>query len=103
MHPYGPEFYGPDPYWLRSQPPSQYSGYATASLVLGIFGIFGGWCLFGLPCLLAIILGHIGYAETKGGRLRGREAAFWGAALGYLIVVPAVIFGIFFLVPAISR
>ncbi|MEU4366683.1 DUF4190 domain-containing protein [Micromonospora chersina] len=48
------------------------SGMATASLVLGILGVLGGWCLFGLPCVLAVILGHLALRETRDG-MRSRH------------------------------
>lgn len=97
----------PEPYWLRHPnypvtPIPPRSGYAMAALWLGIFGLLGAWCLFGLPCLLAIICGHIGYAETKNGRRSGREAAFWGLFLGYLVLVPALILGTIFVLSSLS-
>ncbi|MBO3751500.1 DUF4190 domain-containing protein [Streptosporangiaceae bacterium NEAU-GS5] len=111
MNPYLPE---PDPRWNPStQPPNYYgqqyppygqpapqpvyvqapqtSGLATASLVLGIIGILGGWCVFGIPCLMAIILGHLGLNDTKDGRRAGRGSAVAGLVLGYLFIVPAVL------------
>lgn len=77
------------------QPPS--SGYANASLILGIIGIFGGWCMFGLPCAIAIACGIVGLNETKNGRRRGRENAWIGLVLGAVVVVPAAVLGIIFL------
>jgi hypothetical protein len=68
------------------------SGWATASLVLGIIGLFGGWCLIGIPCVLAVVAGHIGLAQTKTGERGGRGLAVSGLILGYLVVVPAVFF-----------
>ncbi len=68
------------------------SGWATASLVLGIIGLFGGWCLIGIPCVLAVVAGHIGLAQTKTGARGGRGLAVSGLILGYLVVVPAVFF-----------
>ncbi|WP_066361967.1 DUF4190 domain-containing protein [Herbidospora mongoliensis] len=67
------------------------SGSATASLVFGILGILGGWCVFGIPCLLAVIFGHIGLAQTSGGQRGGRGLAVAGLILGYLFVIPAVV------------
>ncbi|SCF19153.1 protein of unknown function [Micromonospora purpureochromogenes] len=66
------------------------SGSATAAMVLGIVGVLGGWCVFGLPCLLAVILGHIGLHETRDGRKSGRGMAVAGLVLGYVFVAPAV-------------
>jgi hypothetical protein len=72
------------------------SGWATASLVLALIGLFGGWCVMGIPCVLAVIAGHIGLAETKTGHRGGRGMAVAGMILGYLVVIPAAM--IFFLV-----
>ncbi|WP_280839826.1 DUF4190 domain-containing protein [Micromonospora sp. A200] len=66
------------------------SGSATAAMVLGIVGVLGGWCVFGLPCLLAVILGHIGLHETRDGLKSGRGMAVAGLVLGYVFVAPAV-------------
>ncbi|WP_200210374.1 DUF4190 domain-containing protein [Micromonospora coerulea] len=68
------------------------SGIATASLVLGILGVLGGWCLFGLPCILAVILGHIGLRETRDGTRSGHGMAVAGLVLGYVFVGPMVAF-----------
>ncbi|SCG76571.1 DUF4190 domain-containing protein [Micromonospora coxensis] len=68
------------------------SGTATAALVLGILGVLGGWCLFGLPCLLAVVLGHVGLHETRDGRRSGRGMAVAGLVLGYVFVAPMVLF-----------
>lgn len=84
----------PVPVYLVPRPPT--SGFAVASLVLGIIGVFGGWCAFGLPCLMAVVLGHIGLAETKHGKQRGHEAAFWGVMLGYIVLIPAWALGLIF-------
>ncbi|PSK67364.1 hypothetical protein B0E53_00710 [Micromonospora sp. MH33] len=46
---------------------------ATASLVLGILGVLGGWCLFDLPCALAVVLGHLALRETRDGTRSGHE------------------------------
>jgi hypothetical protein len=67
------------------------SGAATASLVFGIVGILIGECLLGLPCLLAVIFGHIGLAQTKSGEKSGRGMAVAGLILGYIVVIPAAI------------
>ncbi|MET7709884.1 DUF4190 domain-containing protein [Micromonospora sp. NPDC005413] len=66
------------------------SDLATASMVLGILGFLGGWCLFGLPCVLAVILGHIGLHETRDGRKSGRGMAVTGLILGYVFVGPMI-------------
>jgi hypothetical protein len=72
------------------------SGLAVASMVFGIIGLMGGWCVFGLPCLIAVLLGHAGMADTKGGRKQGRGMAVAGLVMGYIIVVPAILFSALF-------
>ncbi|MER7333532.1 MULTISPECIES: DUF4190 domain-containing protein [unclassified Micromonospora] len=67
------------------------SGVAVASMVLGILGVLGGWCLFGLPCLLAVILGHVGLHETRNNAKSGRGMAVAGLVLGYVFVAPMVL------------
>ncbi|NES28160.1 DUF4190 domain-containing protein [Micromonospora terminaliae] len=68
------------------------SGMATASLVLGILGVLGGWCLFGLPCVLAVILGHLALRETRDGMRSGHGMAVAGLVLGYVFVGPMILF-----------
>lgn len=69
------------------------SGMATGAMVVGIIGALGGWCMLGLPCLVAILLGHQGMKETKDGSRGGRGQAVTGLILGYLFIVPwALIF-----------
>ncbi|MEU8298954.1 DUF4190 domain-containing protein [Micromonospora sp. NPDC048909] len=87
--PYPPFGYHPAlPQVVVQAPPS--SGTATASMVLGILGVLGGWCLFGLPCVLAVILGHVGLHETRHGTKSGRGMAVTGLILGYLFVGPMI-------------
>jgi hypothetical protein len=70
------------------------SGAAVASLVLGIVGVLGGWCMLGLPCLIAVVLGHVAMSETKSGGKSGRGMAVAGLVLGYLFLAPMAIFTI---------
>lgn len=72
------------------------SGAAVASMIMGIIGLLGGWCVFGLPCVVAVVLGHIGLVATKGGRRSGHGMAIAGLVMGYLVVVPAALFSIMF-------
>lgn len=65
-------------------PPS--SGIAVASMVLGIIGAVFGWFTLGIPCILAIIFGHIGITQTKNNVRSGRGMAITGLVLGYLFV-----------------
>ncbi|SFE53044.1 protein of unknown function [Actinoplanes philippinensis] len=94
--------YAPQPYPQQqyAQPPmirvAPTSGWAAASLVLGLIGLFGGWCAIGIPCILAVVAGHIGLKETQDGSRGGRGMAVAGLILGYLVVIPAVL--IFFTV-----
>jgi hypothetical protein len=71
------------------------SGWATAALVLGILGVLGGWCLLGLPCLVAVVAGHVGLNDTKDGAKGGRGLAVAGLVLGYVFVVPWALFFLF--------
>ncbi|MEU4566914.1 DUF4190 domain-containing protein [Micromonospora sp. NPDC023956] len=79
--------YGPQVI-VATQAPA--SGWATASLVLGILGVLGGWCLFGIPCILAVIFGHLGMASTNNGTKSGRGMAVAGLVLGYVFVLPMI-------------
>jgi hypothetical protein len=67
------------------------SGLATASMVLGIIGLVGGWCLFGIPCILAVIFGHMANREIRSGRAGGQGLATAGLVMGYIIVGPAIV------------
>lgn len=66
------------------------SGAATASLVLGIVGITIGWCLMGIPCILAVIFGHLALNEIKTGAKGGNGQAIAGLIMGYIALVPTV-------------
>lgn len=59
------------------------SGYATASLVFGIIGVLGGWCMFGIPCVIAVLTGHLALKETKTGQRGGHGMAIAGLIMGY--------------------
>ncbi|MEH0934260.1 DUF4190 domain-containing protein [Micromonospora psammae] len=85
--PYPPAVSYPPPLLIAAQPSS---GTATAAMVLGIVGVFGGWCVFGLPCVLAVILGHVGLHDTRNGLKSGRGMAVAGLVLGYVFVAPMI-------------
>lgn len=68
------------------------SGVAVASMIAGIIGVLGGWCLFGIPCIVAVILGHIAWRSTKSGMLNGHGMTVAGLVMGYLFVIPGIIF-----------
>lgn len=76
----------PPPIVVRPALPT--SGLAVASLVLGIIGAVGGWCMFAIPCLVAILLGHLALAETKTGQKAGHGMAVAGLVLGYVFGAP---------------
>lgn len=78
--------YGPGPGPTR---PS--SNVAVWALVTGCVGVLAGWCLLGIPCVAAVILGHVGVAQTKDDRMTGRGMAVAGLVLGYVSLIPAVV------------
>src|SRR3954464_14759079 len=85
---YGP----PNPYG-----PSQSSGSATASLVLGICG----FVVCPVVCsVLAIVFAHQAYREidASGGRIGGRGLAQAGLILGWIGVALCVLALLFFVV-----
>jgi hypothetical protein len=90
--------YGVSPL-VRSAPafrPAQTSGFAVASLVLGLVGLLLACCSFGVPSALAVIFGHIGVAQTRSGRKVGTGMAVGGLVIGYLVVLPAVLVSTWF-------
>lgn len=92
--PHPPMGYPQPPYYqqhvvVASSPPT--SGLAVASMIFGLIGFFGGFCLFGVPCLVAVALGHAALRETKGGTKGGHGMAITGLILGYLLLIPAVL------------
>jgi hypothetical protein len=83
---------GPPPALVTYAAPAVPSSTVSVwALVLGIVGVFGGWCLFGLPNIAAIVLGHVGLSDTKDGRKSGRGMAITGLVTGYVMVLPAII------------
>jgi hypothetical protein len=95
--PPGPAAYPVSPYGAAYQPPIMMapvrpaSGVSVWSLVMGLVGFFAGWCLLGIPCIIAIVLGHAGLSDTRDGVKSGRGMAVAGLALGYVTIAPAVI------------
>jgi hypothetical protein len=67
------------------------SSWSVAALVLGILGAFA-WCTLGIPCVLAVIFGHLGLNETKLGAKSGRGMAIAGLVLGYVGLVATAAF-----------
>jgi hypothetical protein len=91
--PEGPETAATGP--LPPQPPTatrpKTSGWAVASLVMGILGFT---CLFGLGSILAIVFGFIGRSDIRKsqGAKGGKGLATTGIVLGILMIVLAVAF-----------
>lgn len=64
------------------------SGMAVASMILGILGLLAGCCTFGVFSILAVVLGHLGYNETKNDTVKGKGMAIAGLVMGYVFVLP---------------
>jgi hypothetical protein len=89
--------YPPPPVYVQPAPPPPVSGLAVASMVLAIIGLLSGCCTFGIPAILAVILGHVALAETRNGAKTGYGMAIAGLVMGYLLVLPALVFSIWIL------
>lgn len=96
----------PNPYANPGPPQAYYgplvrptSGQATAAMIFGIVGIL---CPFVIPSIVAVLCGHTAIHETKTGQKAGHGQAVAGLILGYLVVIPAVIYGIFGLIGLIT-
>ncbi len=89
--PYGPYA---QPVVLLAPPTS---GMAVASMVLSIVGLVLGCCSFGVPSIVAVILGHAALRETRTGEKAGHGMAVAGLTMGYLMAVPAVALSIWFI------
>lgn len=70
------------------------SGLATASLVLALVGLLGGWCVLGLPSFVAVFLGHLAVKETRTGQRGGHGMAVAGLILGYPFAILWAVFGV---------
>jgi hypothetical protein len=77
--------------------PPPMSGLAVASVLLAVLGIVSGFCTFGIPALLAVILGHVAIGDTRDGSRSGHGVAVAGMVLGYIVVVPALAFSLWVL------
>lgn len=76
------------------RPAAPTSGLAVASLISGLIGLAGGCCAFGIPCILAVIFGHMATRETRSGQRGGHGMAVAGLILGYIFVIPGILFAI---------
>lgn len=64
------------------------SGLATAAMICGIAALF----TCGLASIPAVICGHMAIRETSTGRRGGHGLAVTGLILGYLTLVPWIVF-----------
>ena len=80
------------------------SELAVASLVFGIIGMLGGFCLFGIPSFIAVGLGHLAMEQDikKQGK-SGNGMAIAGLITGYLVAMPWVLFGFFICLGALMQ
>ncbi|MEO5960473.1 MAG: DUF4190 domain-containing protein [Opitutaceae bacterium] len=63
------------------------SGFALASMILGIVSLVGGFFLF-VPPILAVVFGHVSLSQTKKNpALRGRGMGIAGLVMGYATVM----------------
>ncbi|GLW34659.1 DUF4190 domain-containing protein [Actinoplanes regularis] len=79
--------YGP----MYPQTATPASGWAVAALVLGIVSVLGGFCLLAIPCIGAVVCGHVGLADTRPGTNGGRSMAIAGLIMGYLGLLLALL------------
>ena len=89
---------GPAPWAAHPYDGRPNSTVAVWALITGVVGILAGWCMFGLPSIAAIILGHVGMSQTKSDQVKGRGMAVAGLVLGYVAFIPAMIFTIWMIV-----
>lgn len=91
--PVSPAGYYPPPPMVRPT-----SGLATASMVLGIIGLLVGWCMLGIPSIVAVFLGHAALRETRTGERGGHGMAVAGLILGYILAIPTAVVAIILIV-----
>jgi uncharacterized protein DUF4190 len=104
QHGPGQSPHGPPPGY--GYPPARVaptSGLATASLVFGILGVVGGWCLFGIPCIVAVLCGHGALKETRNGEKSGHGNAIAGLILGYVFVIPMALVTFFYVLGGLAQ
>lgn len=98
--PYPPQQYqpagypaSPQPMYVVQQPPT--SGLAVASLIFSILGLVAGCCTFGIFSVIAVLLGHSALRDIRETGKRGDGMAKAGLVMGYILVVPMLIFSFF--------
>jgi len=82
------------PAWQPPPPPpvyrrAQQSGLATASMILGVIGLFVGMCVGPLPGIAALILGIVGLNQINKSpqSITGKPLAITGIVTGALSVL----------------
>ncbi|HSB27946.1 MAG TPA: DUF4190 domain-containing protein [Pyrinomonadaceae bacterium] len=97
----------PAPAWQPPRPPAVYprsqqtNGLATASMILGIIGLFIGFCLGPLPGIAALILGLVAINQIKKAPQNGRPLAIVGVVTGSLSLLFYGMLFIFWIIGAI--
>jgi len=91
---------------FQQQPPGGYpgalvptSGWAIASLIVGIFG----FCVPFICGIFAVIAGFIGLSHTNQGRAKGRGLAIAGIIVGFISLLLNVLMIIGMFLPAIGQ
>ncbi|WP_196255729.1 DUF4190 domain-containing protein [Micromonospora sp. WMMC415] len=97
-----PQQYGapvsPQPMYVVQQQPT--SGLAVASLIFSILGLLAGCCTFGVFSVIAVLLGHAALRDIRETGKRGDGMAKAGLVMGYILVVPMLIFSFWVVVGA---
>ncbi|MCR4300197.1 MAG: pilin [Sulfuricaulis sp.] len=77
------------------------SGFAIASIVLGLSGIIVSWFIVAIPSILAVILGHVSRVcvARSEGRLVGKGLALTGLISGYFMIAAYVAMMFFIVLP----
>jgi hypothetical protein len=76
------------PYGGYTPPPSQSSGMAIASMILGILSIplMSAYCFGVLPAILAVVLGHVARGKARRNEAGGAGMALAGVICGYISI-----------------
>jgi hypothetical protein len=97
-HPYPP--IAPQPVYVVQAPQPPTSTFATVSLIFGILGLVVGCCTFGVFSIVAVLAGHAALKDIKENGTRGDGMAKAGLVMGYLLVVPMILFSFWMVVGA---